>query len=86
MNHNEPNAKLHICHHNNCSQSFTTYHKLLVHKNCTGHKKNRKRKVEESKESGNKEVKKRSTKKKILMNFFNNKKGHRGENPNGRRT
>ena len=79
-NHNQPDAKLHICCHNNCGQSFTTYNKLLVHKNRTGHKKNRKHKAEESKESGNKEVKKRSTDKKNADEFLQQKSGHRGGN------
>ena len=47
-NYNQPDAKLHMCRHKNCSQSFTTYHKLLIHKSHTGHKKPRKRKAEES--------------------------------------
>ena len=71
-NHNQPDAKLHICRHNNCGQSFTTYHKLLVLKNCTGQKKNRKRRAKESKESENKEVKKKKHREK--------KSGHSGQN------
>ena len=82
-NHNQPDAKLHICCHNNCVQPFTTYHKLLVHKNCNGHKKNRKRKAEESK---NKEVLKKKHQEKNPDVFFQQKSGHRGGKPNRRRT
>ena len=64
MNHNQPDVKLHISRYNNCGQSFMTYHKLLVYKNSPGHKKKRKRKAEESKESENKEVKKEALRKK----------------------
>ena len=62
-----------MCCHNNCDQSFTTCHKLFVPKNCTGHKKNRKRRTEECKESKNKEVKKRSIVKKIPDEFLQQK-------------
>ena len=79
-NHNQPDAKLHICRHNNCGQSFTTYHKLLVFKNCTGQKKNRKRRAKESKESENKEVKKKKHREKNPDEFLQQKSGHSGQN------
>ena len=84
-NHNQSDAKLHICCQNNCGQSFTTYHKLLLHKNCTSHNKNQKHKAEESKESKNNDTKNEALKKNPDY-FLQQKSGQRGGTPKRRRT
>ena len=74
MNHNQPDAKFHICHHNNCGQSFMTYHKLLVHKSCR--KQGKQKKGSE----------KKKLREKNPDEFLQQKSGYRGGNPKRRRT
>ena len=71
-----PVKKLHVCNHTECGLSFPTYHKLLVHRNRTGHKRNRKRKANAEKTKEAIAEKKRQNQSQNLLNFFNKKTAH----------
>ena len=63
--------KRHVCNHKECGLSFPTYDKLLVHKNRTGHKQNRKRKANADKIKEAAAEKKRNDQSQSLLHFFN---------------
>ena len=66
--------KRHVCNFEDCGSSFPTYHKLLVHKNATGHKRNRKRQAETDRSHKEIAEKKLNAESQSLLKFFKKRK------------
>ena len=58
--------KSHVCRHGGCNKVFPTYHKLLLHKNETGHKRDRKKKAADAKDQEISAAKKRKVENQIF--------------------